>query len=271
MKAAFYRELGSSDVLRIGELDTPEPGPGELRIRIKTSGVNPSDWKARKMGRGGDLPFDQVIPHSDGAGIIDAVGDGIDASRIGQKVWVLNAQYQRASGTAAEFVVLPQNLVFPMPDEADFAIVVDEDLSLPGYSCRPIAALRYQLVASKEYLAEHGTPGDPADLANHPLLLWRPPSGEHGFLHTVDGGRVPVKALLASSNERYLLYVAHAGNGIAYVPMPPIADPEFPNLVPLLADQIGRAINVQLVVPDVLAEVPRVKVVLKKLLSMIAK
>ena len=67
MKAAFYTELGGTDVLQIGEIATPEPSSGEVRVHLKASGVNPSDWKARKMGRGGDMAFDTIIPHSDGA------------------------------------------------------------------------------------------------------------------------------------------------------------------------------------------------------------
>ncbi len=75
MRAASYTELGAAaDVLRIGEVDTPEPGSGELRVKLHTSGVNPSDWKARLRGRGGAIPFAQIIPHSDGAGVVDAVG-----------------------------------------------------------------------------------------------------------------------------------------------------------------------------------------------------
>lgn len=121
MKAAFYTELGGTDVLQIGEIATPEPSSGEVRVHLKASGVNPSDWKARKMGRGGDMAFDTIIPHSDGAGLIDAVGESVDTKLIGSKVWVLNAQYGRAFGTAAEYVVLPQNLVFPIPSGVDFA------------------------------------------------------------------------------------------------------------------------------------------------------
>ncbi len=120
MKAAVYRELGPSDVLEVVDLELAEPGAGEIRVQVKSSGVNPSDWKARKMGRGGGMPFDLVIPHSDGAGVVDAVGNGVDQSLIGRNVWVVNGQYQRAKGTAAEYILLPQNLVFPMADGVSF-------------------------------------------------------------------------------------------------------------------------------------------------------
>ena len=109
MRAAYYTKLGSArDVLRLGEVDTPSPGPGDIRVRVHVSGVNPSDWKARLRGRGAGLPFPMIIPHSDGAGIVDAVGAGVEARRVGQRVWVMNAQWQRPFGTAAEYVVLPQ-------------------------------------------------------------------------------------------------------------------------------------------------------------------
>jgi NADPH2:quinone reductase len=122
MRAAYYTQLGAArDVLRLGELDTPEPGPGDLRVRVHVSGVNPSDWKARLRGRGGGLPFPLIIPHSDGAGVVDAVGDGVDPQRLGQRVWVMNAQWQRPFGTAAEYVVLPQKYVIPLPDGVDLA------------------------------------------------------------------------------------------------------------------------------------------------------
>jgi NADPH2:quinone reductase len=122
MRAATYTELGpAAEVLRIGEVDTPEPGAGELRVKIHTSGVNPSDWKARLRGRGGAIPFPQIIPHSDGAGVVDAVGEGADEARLGQRVWVMNGQWKRPFGTAAEFITLPEKYVIALPDGADVA------------------------------------------------------------------------------------------------------------------------------------------------------
>jgi NADPH:quinone reductase len=122
MRAAYYTQLGSArDVLRLGEIDTPAPGPGEIRVRVHVSGVNPSDWKARLRGRGAGLPFPLIVPHSDGAGIVEAVGAGVEARHVGQRVWVLNAQWKRPFGTAAEYVVLPQKYVIPLPDGVDLA------------------------------------------------------------------------------------------------------------------------------------------------------
>src|SRR5215467_15706173 len=107
MRAAFYTEQGAAhDVLRLGEQPTPEPGPGEVRVRLHTSGVNPSDWKVRRGGFGRGLSAPLIIPHSDGAGEIDAVGQGVRA-RQGERVYVWNGQWKRAFGTAAEYIALP--------------------------------------------------------------------------------------------------------------------------------------------------------------------
>ena len=115
MRAAFYERNGAArDVLSVADVDTPVPGPGEVRIRLKTSGVNPSDVKARE-GRTRKIAYPRVIPHSDGAGVIDAVGDGVPGSRKGERVWVWNAQWKRPFGTCAEYVVLPAQYAVPMP------------------------------------------------------------------------------------------------------------------------------------------------------------
>jgi NADPH2:quinone reductase len=106
-------------VLRLGDLPTAEPGAGEVRVRLATSGVNPSDVKSRE-GRTRKIAFPRVIPHSDGAGVIDKVGSGVPPSRAGERVWVWNAQWKRPFGTAAEYVVLPAALALPLPDHVGF-------------------------------------------------------------------------------------------------------------------------------------------------------
>jgi NADPH:quinone reductase len=109
MQAAFFERTGAAaEVLQLGELADPQPGPGELRVRLRWSGVNPSDVKSRAGLRSSVMPFPRVVPHSDGSGVIDAVGAGVPASRLGQRVWVWNAAWGRAMGTAAQYVVLPQ-------------------------------------------------------------------------------------------------------------------------------------------------------------------
>jgi NADPH:quinone reductase len=122
MKAAWYERVGpAADVLVVGEMPDPEPAAGEVRVRLHTSGVNPSDTKRRSGFRGRGIDFPRVVPHSDGAGVIDAVGSGVDAARIGERVWTYNARWQRPFGTAAGYVTLPADLAVPLPDTADFA------------------------------------------------------------------------------------------------------------------------------------------------------
>ena len=121
MRVALYDRYGAAaDVLRVVDLERPEPGPGEVRVRIAVSGVNPTDWKARTGRPGADLPFPFLVPNQDGAGVIDAVGPGVDAGREGQRVWVYHAAWQRQWGTAAEWIVLPDEQAVPLPDGVTF-------------------------------------------------------------------------------------------------------------------------------------------------------
>lgn len=124
MKAAFYSEVGSArQVLQVADLPKPVAAAGEVLVRVHASGVNPSDVKARAGRRAGasGLPWPRIVPHSDGAGIIEAVGAGVDTSRIGQRVWIWNGQWQRAFGTAAEYIALPETQAVPLPDTTGFA------------------------------------------------------------------------------------------------------------------------------------------------------
>lgn len=118
MQAAFYTRQGpASEVFTVGEQPTPQPGPGEVRVRLRTSGVNPSDFKTRKGGPGRPtLAWPLVIPHSDGAGTIDAVGAGVSERRIGERVWIWNGQWNRPFGTAAQWIALPSAQAVAMPD-----------------------------------------------------------------------------------------------------------------------------------------------------------
>ncbi len=121
MRAVWYDRQGpAGEVLTYGELPTPSPGPGEVLVRLASSGVNPSDWKSRS-GRGRPMAFPRVIPHSDGAGHIEAVGEGVPRQRIGQRVWTWNGQWKRAFGTAAEYVALPSEQAVPLPENTGFA------------------------------------------------------------------------------------------------------------------------------------------------------
>ncbi|MER5664885.1 NADPH:quinone reductase [Streptomyces mirabilis] len=117
MLASWYDEQGpAAAVLGVGELPDPEPGPGEVRVRVTVSGVNPGDTKKRRGWLGSSMPYPRVIPHSDAAGVVDAVGDGVDARRVGQRVWVYGAQSYRPFGTAAQYTVVPEDLAVPLPD-----------------------------------------------------------------------------------------------------------------------------------------------------------
>lgn len=117
VRAAYYERTGpAGEVLRIDQVPVSEPGPGELRVRVAFSGVNPSDVKTRAGARGGDLPFPRIVPHSDGSGTVDAVGEGVDSARVGERVWLWNAAWGRAHGTAAEYVVLPEQQAVALPD-----------------------------------------------------------------------------------------------------------------------------------------------------------
>jgi NADPH:quinone reductase len=122
MRAAIYTQTGlAAEVLSIQTVDTPMPGPNEVRVKIAFSGVNPSDVKARAGLRSKVLAFPQITPHSDGAGAIDAVGEGVSAARVGERVWIWNAAWGRAHGTAAEYVVLPAAQAVHLPDNTELA------------------------------------------------------------------------------------------------------------------------------------------------------
>jgi NADPH2:quinone reductase len=120
MRAVFYDRNGAArEVLQFGEIETPNAGSGEVRVRLAASGVNPSDVKSRQ-GSTRKIAYPRVVPHSDGAGVIDEVGNGVPKSRIGERVWVWNGQWKRAFGTAAEFIVVPATQAVSLPDDISF-------------------------------------------------------------------------------------------------------------------------------------------------------
>ncbi|WP_233238234.1 NADPH:quinone reductase [Bordetella sp. LUAb4] len=123
MRAAYYETRGPArEVLRVGDIPAEEPGPGMLRLRIAASGINPSDVKTRSGNSPRPQPWPRVIPHHDGAGTVEAVGSGVDPQRIGQRVWLYECQIDRAGGTAAEYVTVPEALAVPLPDNVSFDI-----------------------------------------------------------------------------------------------------------------------------------------------------
>jgi NADPH:quinone reductase len=127
MKSIVYTRPGGPEVLELVERPVPEPAAGEVRVKIHVSGVNPTDWKSR--GREGGLAAPQV-PNQDGAGVIDAVGEGVAAARVGERVWLWEAAWQRTDGTAQEYVALPEQQAVPLPDHASFEL--GASLGIPG-------------------------------------------------------------------------------------------------------------------------------------------
>lgn len=120
MKAAWYERQGpAAEVLVVGETDTPNAGPGEVRVMLAASGVNPSDCN-RRRGAGYALEYSRVIPNSDGAGVVDQVGAGVPREWLGRRVWLYNGQRGRAFGTAAEYITLDASLVTPLPESVGF-------------------------------------------------------------------------------------------------------------------------------------------------------
>lgn len=117
MRAVVYHQTGPSSVLQVVERDLPEPGPGEVRVRVVRSGVNPTDWKFRAGMMAG---YDEVTPGQDGAGVVDAVGAGVVGLAVGDRVWLVLAQHGRAHGTAAEYTVQPADRVVALPEHASF-------------------------------------------------------------------------------------------------------------------------------------------------------
>jgi NADPH2:quinone reductase len=139
MRAVVYRETGPSSVLQVVEREVPEPGPGEVRVRIVRSGVNPTDWKFRAGMMSG---YAEVTPGQDGAGVVDAVGPGVDTHAVGDRVWLVLAQHGRAHGTAAEYTVQSAERVLALPDNADYDL--GASLGVPAVTAhRALTASEY--------------------------------------------------------------------------------------------------------------------------------
>jgi NADPH2:quinone reductase len=123
MRAVFYERTGpAAAVLTRGEVETPHPDHGEVLVAIACSGVNPHDTKGRSGWTGRPMPHPRIIPHSDGAGVIDAVGGGVDPARVGERVWICRADHRPGMGAAAEYVVVPADCAVALPDDVSFAI-----------------------------------------------------------------------------------------------------------------------------------------------------
>ena len=187
MHAAFYERTGpASDVLQVGELATPIPGPGEVRVKVSWSGVNPSDVKARAGLRSKTLPFPRIIPHSDGSGVIDRAGPNVPSTRIGERVWVWNAGWMRPFGTAAQYVVLPSEQAVVLPENTDLAI--GACLGIPALTAYRAVTVDGG-VADKSVLVAGG-----AGAVGHYAIQLAKIKGARQIIATVSG---PEKAILA--------------------------------------------------------------------------
>ncbi len=131
MKAAWYERQGpADDVLVVGEMDEPIPAPGEVRIRVSHSGISPGDVKKRGDTFAVGMPYPRVVPHSDGAGVVDRVGEGVASDWLGRAVWCFGAQSYRPFGTAAEYTVVPVSQALPLADTASFEQAAS--IGIPG-------------------------------------------------------------------------------------------------------------------------------------------
>jgi NADPH:quinone reductase len=168
MIAAWYDRQGPpAEVLQLGELPAAEPGPGEVRVRLTLSGANPGDVKKRQSWLGSPMAFPRIVPHSDGAGVIEAVGPDVEAARTGRRVWVYGAQSYRPFGTAAQVTVVPAALAVDLPDT-----VSDETgacLGIPGITAH--RAVFADGPVSGQSVLVHGVRGSVSSLAAQ-LARW---------------------------------------------------------------------------------------------------
>jgi NADPH2:quinone reductase len=123
MRSVAYSQTGDSSVLELADRPIPEPGPGDVRVRVVVAGVNPTDWKARAGVTGPQkLPFDEVVPGQDAAGVVDAIGADVTGLSPGDRVWVYLAQHERPTGTAAEYTVVPAERAIHLPEGASYDV-----------------------------------------------------------------------------------------------------------------------------------------------------
>lgn len=187
MQAVFYERTGpASDVLYVEEIPTPIPGPGEVRVKVAWSGVNPSDVKSRAGAGTKTLSFPRIIPHSDGAGVIEQVGADVPSTRIGERVWVWNAAWMRPFGTAAQYVVLPSEQAVALPQNTELA--AGACLGIPALTAYHAITVDGG-VAGKSVLVAGG-----AGAVGHYAIQLAKIKGSRQVLATVSG---PEKAALA--------------------------------------------------------------------------
>lgn len=216
MRAACYEKTGPArDVLRVRDFPTPVPGRGEVRVKIAWSGVNPSDVKTRFGVRSRQLPFPLIIPHSDGAGVIDQVGPEVSPARLGEPVWLWNAAWERPFGTAADYIVLPEMQAVRLPDNVDPA--VGACLGIPALTAYHAVALDGG-VAGKTVLVTGG-----AGAVGYYAIQFARLLGARRIFTTVSSAEKAALARLAGAdavfnyrdaNVREAMQEASRGNGV---------------------------------------------------------
>ncbi len=195
MRAAYYDKTGPArEVLQVGEITTPRPGPGEIRVKLKCSGVNPSDVKSRRGGPTvNPAGAARMIPHSDGAGVIDEAGEGVPRTRIGERVWTWNAAWRRSAGTAAEYVVLPAAQAVRLPD--GIAMEAGACLGIPALTaCHAVGVDGG--VAGKRVLVAGG-----AGAVGHYAIQFAKHAGALQIVSTVSGPEKAAAAKAAGADE----------------------------------------------------------------------
>jgi NADPH:quinone reductase len=212
--AAWYDRQGpAGEVLEVGDLPLPEPGRGEVQVRVRLSGINPGDTKKRSGWQGTPMSFPRVIPHSDGAGVINTVGDGVDRSRIGQRVWIYGAQSYRPFGTAAQLTCVPERQAVALPD--DVSDEIGACLGIPGITAHR-AVFSDGPVAGKTILV-HGVLGSVSSLAAQ-LAHWGGATVigtvvRSGDLSHVDRSVVPYAVALDNADPTTVIR-EHAPGGV---------------------------------------------------------
>ncbi len=170
MLAAWYERQGpAAEVLQVGEMAAPQPGPGEVQVRVNLSGVNPGDTKKRGDWVGYGMPYPRIVPHSYGSGVLDAVGEGVDSSRVGRRVWVYGAQSYRPFGTAAQLTAAPADQAVELPDE-----VSDElgaCLGIPGITAHRAVFADGPVAANDAVIAAYATRHDRPEIPFWPMLF----------------------------------------------------------------------------------------------------
>jgi NADPH2:quinone reductase len=168
MLAAWYDRQGpAAEVLQFGEQPDPQPGPGEVRVRLTVSGVNPGDTKKRSGWQGAAMAYPHIVPHSDGSGVIDTVGPGVDEARVNERVWVYGAQSYRPFGTAAQFTVVPDHQAVTLPEA--ISDEVGACLGIPGITAH--RAVFADGAVTGKWVLVHGVLGSVSSIAAQ-LARW---------------------------------------------------------------------------------------------------